>query len=224
MALTTTIKSDGEIHQDVIRELKWDSRVDETDVGVEVDRGVVTLTGVVDSYTARQAAQRAAHQVFGVKDVANDIHVRAPGERTDTDIALAVRTVLDWDPRVSNEDIRTTVADGWVTLEGEVDRYVERTDAERAVQGLPGVRGVTNLVTVGGPTVMATNIKESIEEALERRAERQAEKVQVQVHDGVVRLSGSVRSFAELRAVAGAAGHAPGVRKIENYLTIDPYM
>jgi osmotically-inducible protein OsmY len=150
-----TQKSDAQIHQDVLRELRWDSRVEETEVGVEVDQGVVTLTGTVASYAKKLAAQDAAHRVTGVLDVANDIHVRVPGSpgRTDTEIAQVVRRALEWDVEVPHTRITSTVADGVVTLAGEVDRLSEREDAARAMRYLEGVRGITNLIVVRPPTV-----------------------------------------------------------------------
>ena len=129
-----TRKSDEQIHQEVLRELRWDSRVDKTEVGVEVDQGVVTLTGTVASYAKKLAAQDAAHRVTGVLDVANDVRVKVPGSlgRTDTEIAQAVRHALAWNVLVPETRITSTVTDGWVTLEGSVDRLRERDDAERA--------------------------------------------------------------------------------------------
>jgi osmotically-inducible protein OsmY len=80
-------KSDSMIQQAVLRELSWDTRVEETEIGVTVDDGVVTLTGNVSSYGKKIAAQDAAHRVYGVLDVANDIQVQLPGSmaRSDTD-------------------------------------------------------------------------------------------------------------------------------------------
>ena len=125
-----TVKSDAQIHQDVLRELRWDSRVDETEVGVEVDQGVVTLTGTVASYAEKLAAQEAAHRVTGVLDVANDIRVKMPGSegRTDTEIAQAVRHALAWNVLVPETRITSTVTDGWVTLDGSVERLREPAD------------------------------------------------------------------------------------------------
>ncbi len=218
------VKSDPRIQQDVIRELRWDTRVDETDVGVEVDSGIVTLTGTVSSYAKAVAAQEAAHRVAGVLDVANDIQVRIPGSghRTDTDIAQAVRNALIWDVHVPEANIKSTVATGWVTLEGTVDSWSHRYEAERAVMRLSGVGGVTNRITVNAPDVSSDEVREAIEEALERRAGREAHTLQIQVHDGTVTLTGSVHSWREKRAVVGAAAHAPGVRSIEDHLRIDP--
>jgi hypothetical protein len=121
-------KSDTQIHHDVLEELKWDSPVDETEVGVQVAGGVVTLTGTVTSWAKRVAAQEAARRVIGVLDVANDIAVKVPGGfmRSDTEIAQAVRQALEWDVFVPNERITSTVTDGWVTLEGPVERGSQR--------------------------------------------------------------------------------------------------
>jgi osmotically-inducible protein OsmY len=218
-------KSDEHIHQEVLRELRWDSRVADTEVGVEVDQGVVTLTGTVASYAKKLAAQAAAHRIPGVLDVANDIHVKIPGSsgRTDTEIAQAVRQALEWDVLVPDTSIASTVTDGWVTLEGQVERLREREDAERAVRHLQGVRGVTNKLGVRPPTVQPERVREVIEEALERCAEREAKRLQVQVSGGAVTLTGHVRSYAEKRAVMGAVSHAPGVHTVNDRLRIEPY-
>ena len=218
-------KSDSEVQQDVLRELRWDPRVEETEVGVEVEGGVVTLTGTVSSWAKRMAAQDAAHRVAGVLDVANDVKVKLPGDlvRTDTEIAQAVRRALEWDALVPHERIRSTVSNGWVTLEGNVDSWTEREDAERAVQNLVGVRGVSDTLTVlSAKPVLPERVREAIENALERRAEHEAKRIKVEVTStGTVTLTGQVRSWAEKRATLGAARFAPGVRSVEDHLEIN---
>jgi osmotically-inducible protein OsmY len=219
-------KTDSQIQQDVLRELRWDPRVEETEVGVEVDGGVVTLTGTVSSWAKRVAAQEAAHAVAGVRDVANDIKVRLPGDlvRTDTEIAQAVRRALEWNVMVPHARIESTVSNGWVTLEGTVDTWAEREDAERAVQNLVGVHGVTDKMTVvAAKPALPERVREAIEDALERRAEREAQRIAVQVTPtGVVTLTGRVRSWGEKRAALAAARFAPGVRSVEDRLEIHP--
>lgn len=148
MSAKMQTKSDSQIQQEVLRELKWDTRVEETEVGVTVERGIVTLTGTLASYGKKLAAQEAAHRVFGVLDVANDIQVRVPGNmaRTDAEIAQALRSALEWDVWVDQERIKSTVSNGWVTLEGDVGLFREREDVERVVRRLTGVRGLTNKI------------------------------------------------------------------------------
>ena len=223
--LVITTKSDRQIQQDVLRELRWDSRVADTDVGVEVDKGIVTLTGTVDSYAKRLAAREAAHRVAGVLDVAEDIKVKSPGslERNDTEIARAVRVALTWDAFVPEEKIRSTVTDGFVTLEGEVSTLREKEDADAAIRNLTGVQGVRNRLVVAAIKANPVKLRESIEEALERRAEREAERIRVRVEDGTVVLEGKVRTWPEKQAILGAVSHAPGVREVKDKLTINPW-
>lgn len=207
-----------------MQELEWSSQVSETDVGVEVDHGIVTLSGSVSSYAKKMAAQEAAHCVSGVLDVANNIQVHIPGDavHTDTQIASAVRRALEWDALLAHKNIRSTVTSGWVTLEGSVPSLVDKRIAERAVRGLSAVRGVTNDLEINTSSPAPDDVRCSIEAALERRAEREAERIQVTVKDGIVFLTGRVHNWSEKEAVIGAAGFAPGVRRVEDYLRIDP--
>jgi osmotically-inducible protein OsmY len=219
-----TYKSDEELQSEVMFQLGWDSRIKQTEVGITARNGVVTLTGRVDNYAKKLAAQQAAHRVKGVLDVVNDIEVHIPGnlQRTDEEIAQAVRHALDWNVLVPAEQIHSTVSNGWVTLEGNVEYYRERNDAERAITHLPGVRGVTNKIVVCQP-VEPERVKFLIEDVLERRAEREAERIRVNVTNGEVTLIGAVNSWEEKKAILGAVSHTPGVTAVQDHLFIDPY-
>jgi osmotically-inducible protein OsmY len=223
MAMTQAMKkTDTQIHHDVLEELKWDSRVDEKEVGVQVQRGVVTLTGNVSSWAKRLAAQEAAHRVIGVLDVANDLKVKMAGAPTDTEVAQAVRRALEWDVFVPEDKITSTVTDGWVTLEGTVERGSQRYDAERAVRNLTGVKFVVNKIVVMAPKPVPGEVRKAIEQALERRAEREARRIQVDVRDGRVTLTGSVHSWAERKSVVSAVRFTPGVQVVEDHLRTEP--
>src|SRR5437762_10013388 len=145
---TTKPKTDEQIQRDVLAELKWDARVQPNEIGVAVKDGVVTLTGWVNAYSKKWAAEEAAHRVHGVKAVANDIEVRlsSADERTDSDIAAAAVRALEWDAFVPIERLDVTVSKGWVTLKGDVEWQYQKEDAERVVRRLAGVKGVTNLI------------------------------------------------------------------------------
>jgi len=217
---------DLEIQQAVLRELKWDTRVDAADIGVAVKAGVVTLTGEVSSWGKRLAAQDAAHRVANVLDVANDIDVKLPGsgQKSDTEIAQAVRHALEWDVFVPDARIRSTVSNGRVILEGDVDNSHEGEDAARAVRNLGGVVAVVNRIEIKAPQVDAAEVRESIEHALTRHAKREASHIELDVRDGGVTVSGTVHSWAEREAVIGAAKGTRGVRNVQSQLSIQPYV
>jgi osmotically-inducible protein OsmY len=224
MAVMTDAKTDKEIQQNVLQELSWDARVQSNEIGVAVKDGVVTLTGWVDSYTKKWAAEEAAHRVKGVRAVANDIEVRIPtmSERTDADIALAVTRAIEWDAVVPTEKVKVTVSKGWVSLEGAVEWQFEKEAAERAARRIIGVRGVTNLIRVQPSTPSPTDIKQRIEAALLRDAETDAQRIQVEVKGSTVTLRGTVRSYAEKQEAARVAWSAPGVKTVENQIQVAP--
>jgi osmotically-inducible protein OsmY len=212
------MKTDAQIQTDVMQELKWDPSVTHEHIGVIVADGIVTLSGVVPTYIEKSRAEKAAQRVGGVRAVVEKIEVKFRGAPPSDDQALA-KAILDvfrWNAQIPDEVLKVTVQNGWVELTGEVEWNYQRSATERAVRGLTGVRGITNLITIKARVAQSQEIKTKIEQALKRAAEREAGRIQVQVHGTRVVLSGDVRSFAELRDVRGAAFSAPGVTAVED--------
>jgi osmotically-inducible protein OsmY len=216
------MKSDIQLRSDVLAELAWDPAVDANEVGVIVREGVVTLTGQLDSYAQKFAAERAVLRVAGVRGLAVDLGVKLPAshERSDADIALAVQHALQWSALVPQGKIQAMVEKGHVTLRGDVAWEFQRAAAEGAVRNLLGVVAVANMVKLS-PQASPAVVEKGIHEALARQADRAARHVEVAVKGSTVRLTGHVHSWAERDAVQGAAWAAPGVTTIVNELVVD---
>lgn len=220
MATAPIIRSDEQIQNDVLFELKWDPRIHPNEVGVAVKGGMVTLMGTVDSYTKHCAAEEAARRVRSVKAVVNEIEVKLPvtEERSDEDIAANAIQALEWDAAVPSDKIRVTVAKAWVTLEGEVEWQYQKEDAEKVVRRLIGVRGVINSLNVK-PRVAPLEIQKRIEQAF-RRAASDIKRISVEVEGSKVVLKGTVRSFAEKEEAERAAWSAQGITAVDSQIAV----
>jgi osmotically-inducible protein OsmY len=220
--MITTI-TDSQIQEDVIRELQWEPSVDAARIGVSVKNGVVTLSGYVQSYVEKWAAEDAAKRVYGVRAVANELEVRLPPQkvRTDEDIARDAVTALQANTWVPADRIKVTVSQGWVTLDGEVEWQYEKEAAENAVGSIAGVKGVTDRIKVK-PKVSPEEIKSRIEDALKRIAAVDAQRITVEVDGGKVILRGTVHSAAEREEAEREAWAGPGVWSVENLITVEP--
>jgi osmotically-inducible protein OsmY len=218
----TMKKENKALRTHVLDELDWAPNVDAENIGVAVSDGVVTLSGSVPSYAEKRAAERAVLRVAGVKGIANDLTVRLPDkfERSDTDIAKAVRRAIEWHTQLPTDAITVKVEDGWVTLQGTVNRYSQTSLAERLVRDLMGVRGVRNELMVEKRPV-PDDVHERIRTALERQAGVEADRIRITVDDGTVTLKGTVASWADREDVERAAWAAPGVTEVKNELTVD---
>lgn len=220
------MKSDVEIRENVLEEMRWDPQLTKIapQIGVSVKDEVVTLSGVVDNYYQRVAAERAAQRVAGVKVVAMDIEVKGaatPDSKSDTQIAEAVRNALTWHSAVNEDLIDIKVDNGRVYLDGTVHWDYERRAAEKAIETILGVKAVINRVKIKTKDIEPVEIKRQIRAAFHRHASVDSASISVEVTDGTVRLTGTVRSFAEKKDAENVALSMPGVTDVDNRLEID---
>lgn len=216
------MKTDNQIQKDVMDELKWEPILNSSEIGVAVKNGIITLSGIVDTYSKKLAAEKAAKRVTGVKAVAEDIQVGVTPayRRTDTEIAEAVFNALKWHTSVQQDKIKIKVEDGIVKLEGEVEWEYQRVAAKTAIQNLAGVRSVVNLITIQSK-IEPSEIEKKITAAFHRSATVDAHKITAEVTGSKVILRGKVRSFTEKDDAEYAAWSAPGVLSVESKLEVE---
>ena len=215
------MKTDNELKSDVANELAWDPAINATAIGVAVSNGVVTLTGHLDTFGEKYAIERALRRIHGVKAIALELDVKLSPQhqRSDTEIAQAIELALQWNTHVPADQIRVTVDHGHVTLTGEVEWNHQRLRAETVAHPLIGVTGISNQITLRR-RLTEDGVKTRIDQALKRQAQREAGRVRAEINGSTVTLHGTVHSWQERDAAAGAAWSAPGVHAVVNELQI----
>ena len=220
MTTATITQTDIRLRDAVVRQLDWDPEVNASAIGVAAQDGVVTLTGFIDTYSGKLAAERVVKQVRGVRAVANDITVRLLVGRTDPDIAHDAAQALKLRPSLA-ENVQAVVDNGRVTLTGTVEWVFQRDHAADAVAHIPGVLGVINQIAVN-PKARLRSVQRRIVRALHRNADLDARHMSVIVSDDVVTLKGTVGSWMQRDAAERAAGSAPGIRRVDNEIVVEP--
>lgn len=220
MTTASITHTDVRLRNAIVRQLDWDPEVDASAIGVAAQDGVVTLTGFIDSYAGKLAAERVAKRVRGVRAVANDVAVRARLDRTDTDIARDAAQALKLIPALA-DNVQAAVHDGHVTLTGTVEWLYQREDAETAIRHIRGIRGIFNHVAVT-PKAGERDVQRRIVRALHRNADIDVQHIAVTVTDDTVILTGTVSSWMQYDAAERAAGSAPGITRVDNQIVVVP--
>jgi osmotically-inducible protein OsmY len=216
------MKSNAELQQDVQDAIKWQPLLNAAEIGVTVKDGVVSLTGVVDSYVKKTEAEDAARNVAGVRALIEKIEVKFSGSysKTNSEIATEVLNALRtrWD--VPKDIIKVKVEAGWITLTGELAWNYQKEAAEEAIKNLAGVTGVTNDITIKSGSMESVE-KSDIEKALKRNWAFHENRIQVRVSDHTATLTGTVDSLYQKTEAGSIAWNAPGVWTVDNELAVD---
>ncbi|MDB6096528.1 MAG: Osmotically-inducible protein precursor [Francisellaceae bacterium] len=217
------MRSDIDIYNEVIERLAFEPEVNSADIVVSVHLGIVSLGGEVTTYSEKVAAEHAVKNIDGVKGIANEIKVvpTTLQQRTDREIAEAAVKILSSNVNVPFENIKVIVEDSWVFLNGEVQWYFQKKEAELAVRSIFGVRGLTNEIVIKPSMVIkGEEVKEKIMEQFGKQASFEAQSIQVEVKGNKVILRGKVSSYREMVMAVETAWLIPGVGEVDNHLVI----
>ena len=215
------MSEDSHLQQSVLAELSWEPSVDAAHIGVTAKAGVITLSGHVERFDEKHAAEAAAGRVKGVKAVAEELEVRLPVDtrRSDDEIAAAAIERLAWDASVPRDAVKVMVEAGWVTLTGQVEWRYQQEAAEQDVRRLFGVVGVSNQTTIK-PKVDVANVSDNIMHALHRSWFFDANTITVSAEGGAIHLGGTVQSYHDRQAAGAAAWAAPGATAVRNDIAV----
>lgn len=216
--------SKEKIKKEVVEQLYWDSRVEASEIEVEVRGNTVILKGVIPSYNAKNAASSDAWAINGVKEVDNQIEVKYPPSvtaPTDEQIESDIEKTLEINLDIDSKDIDVGAAAGIVQLDGTVDAYWKKTRAETIASGITGVLDIENNLKVVPTKSHDKKIAKEIIASLKRNVRVDADNVDVKVEGGKVTLSGTVFGRSAYRAVLNAAKFTSGVVEIEDNLIIE---
>jgi osmotically-inducible protein OsmY len=218
------MKTDMEIKGDVLAELAWQPNIDETKIGVIVQYGVVTLSGIVNDYSKKIAAEKAVKSVAGVKAVALNIEVKYNDhlKKTDKEITKAIVDAFEWNSSIPEEDIIAKVENGWVYLSGEVQWPYQKEAAKKAIEDLLGVKNIINTIILKNG-IKPMEVKSSIQKAFHRMATLDANGIVLETQGHSVTLRGKVHSIKEKEDAELAAYNAPGVFDVKNELKVEYY-
>jgi osmotically-inducible protein OsmY len=220
--LTEVVMNDIHLRQSILDEMEFEPSIDAAGIGVAVHSGIVTLTGHVRTYAEKEAAERVASRVKGVRGIAADIEVQifGPKETDDDDIARRAVKMLDWNVSVPKDSVQVRVLKGRITLRGQVEWQYQKKAAYDGVRDLAGVVGVSNLVELK-PRITAVDVKKRIEDAFQRDAALEADSIRIDVQGRNVTLSGKVKTWSERQAAERAAWSAPGISTLDDRLTVE---
>lgn len=221
MTTATLTEADVRVRDAVMRQLDWDPEVDASAVGVAARNGTVTLTGFIDTYSGKLAAERSAKRVHGVRAVANDIEVRLRLERTDADIAQDAARALELRSMIP-EAVQAVVHHGHITLTGSVEWLNQKESAERAVRHIRGVRSVRNHITVT-PKIAVRDVHHRIAKALHQNADVDARHITVTVSGSTATLTGTVGTWLQRDSAERAAANAPGIAHVDNRIMVQSF-
>jgi len=215
----TTHRTDTAIKQDILDELKWDPKVTETEIGVTVKDGAVTLTGNVPLYSHKYAAHQAAKRIKGVRVIVDEVQVEIPSLMvgSDPDIAKHIAHIFEWNTQIPADKIKAEVKNGYVTVSGEVDWQYQRNYIQKLVEDVKGVRAVINSINIRKRAAVP-DIRDAIVKALHRHAGVEADRIGILTFNGQVTLTGNVDSYLERDLIENAVWATPGVTEVLDYL------
>lgn len=215
----------GKLYTTVMEKLSFEPRIDSSEITISIkgNSDIVVLGGFVKTYLEKIIAERTVKNIVGVRVVVDELKVDSSlwKVRSDVDIGKAAAFALDWNTSIPKDKVKVTIDEGYLTLSGEVEWQYQKLSAWNAVTGISGVKSViNNIIVKPSLKINASTVKDQIIKEFERNAKIDAEKIQVELFNNCITLKGKVRNFDEMDEAVDVAWSIPGVREVNNDLTI----
>jgi osmotically-inducible protein OsmY len=217
------MKTNSELQMDVRNAIRWESSLPSADIGVIAREGIITLSGIVDSYSKKIDAEIATKRVEGVKAVLDDIIIDYGDsfKMDDAEIAQNILNAWEHNKLVPQNKIKVKVLDGWVKLKGEVVWKYQEMAANDSIKNISGVKGVTNLIKVKSEPELKEPIKLiGLEAALRNDLCIDQEDIKVEVNQNNLKLTGLVGSLYQKDEAGRLACNTHGVKSVDNELSV----
>ncbi len=213
-------EQDSLIQRQVENALKNTRLLRTDDIRIETRNGEVTLYGFVDVLAEKWAAGEVVKQVPGVVSVDNSLTVAIDRPLEDSEINELVMQKLYNDPRVDLHQIKVTVREGIVYLEGNAATIAEEEAAKELAARTPGVKDVISYIYLGQGDfdIDDATLTNMVETALARNTAVSARDIETRTDDGTVILEGGVDTPGQIKAARRVAAQVQGVKKIDNRL------
>ena len=216
------MKNDSELQADVLKSLKWEPILNTAEIGVTTKDGLVSLTGIVDSYAKKLEAEKVAKSVIGVKVLLEKIEVKLPksGIRNDAEITGEILIGLKSNWMIPEDKLTVKVDKGWVTLEGELPWDYQRVAAKNVVNYLKGILGVTNNIKIKSESQITIDQK-AIKDAIARSLSIKDNETEVLVDGTTVTIRGTVNSWYQKEVIERITWKTPGICNLKNELVVN---
>lgn len=216
------MKTDIDIQKNVMEELKSIPLINANEIGVAVKNGIVTLSGIVDSYPKKNSIEKAIKKIAGVKGIAEDLQVNLSEkhQKSDSEIAAMVMSAIEWHSAANIEKINILVEDGIVTIEGITDWNFQRKHVTKVIANIIGVKGIINNIKLTN-SPLPGDLKKRIHSSFLRNAGIDADRIDIKIDGHKVILRGKVKSWSEYEDVERAVWSSPGIDRVENKLEIE---
>jgi len=216
------MRNEEQLEREIMQRLTWDDRIDETQIKVIISNRTATLKGCVSTYPEKILAEIETQFIPEIESVVNEIEIKFPesyGRIEDKEVEEAVFCLLNANSEIDSDDIKVSIENGKVQLQGKVNSYWKKDKIKKMASQVKGVVSVSDSITVFPEEETSDiEIKETLITAMSNSVHIDVDKVKLEVSNGLVELSGILPSMSMYNAVIKFVKSTRGVIEIKDNL------